>query len=252
MPKGVFPARNNWTPSQADEVRELIHEGYSYAQIGKRIGRSATAVHVWTKRNMGNVRDVRPMSARDVNGRMGKCDAGTWCQSLIARGWLKARRGIGAKHNRTWVISEEALFEFLENPAFWHTWDAGAITVTDWREWALEMRTDRFLTVGQVADRYFVTSSTVNSWIARGVLVAQRWGNHYIASSAIDGFVPPYERSKAGKHPRRFTSAEDARLIELRDGGASWAECEYQLHRSMGSCAGRYARLVARRMAVAA
>lgn len=248
MPKGVWsrPGRTNWTEAQALEVREAIAEGRSYAEIGKRIGRTANAIEVWTKRNIDRVRDERPMSARDVHRLMGIALAGKWCESMIRRGWIKAERGLRGRH-RTWIVREEALFAFLENPAHWHRWKPERITVEDIREWATELRGEaRFLTVGEVAARYAVVVGTVNNWIALGRLRAVRWGNWLIPESALTGFVPGYDRPKGGYVVRRFTAEEDARLIALRANGETWAECEYQLKRSLGSCAGRYARLMRR------
>lgn len=242
MPKGVYGTRN-WTPAQVEAVNAGIERGESYAVIAKRIGRTTTAVHVWTKRNIESVRAQRPMSARDVHRLMGMCEDGKWAPTMIRRGWLKAQRGFIAGRSRVWVVTEEALLAFLGNPEHWHTWNPNRVRRADLRAWALETRTERFFTIGQVARRYVVTTAAVAAWIDRGELEARRFGNHWIPESALVGFVPPFERSHAGTTPRRFTPAEDLHLLEMRDSGRTWQSIATVLGRHVGPCHNRYARL---------
>src|SRR5690606_5115068 len=118
--------------------------------------------------------------------------------SWVRRGWLRARRQRGL-----WFISEPALLDFLENPQHWHLWEPERITEPGLREWALEIRRERYLTPKQVAVRLHYSENTVTNWIRNGLLTAVKNGRWYIPESALDEFVPPLERKLPTPTQRR-------------------------------------------------
>src|SRR5690606_30031039 len=112
----------------------------------------------------------------------------------VERGALDGKRGIGAGRHRQMVVTEDALFSFMERRAYWHEWDPARIPDPVLREWAEEVRGgERYLLQSEVADRYCVSVRAVGAWIQRGQIQAVRLGgggNHLIPASALDGFVP--------------------------------------------------------------
>lgn len=177
----------HWTPEEVFLLEEMITAGYSYKAIAERLGRTESAV--WQKRLAEGIPGARKMnmSARALARLLGvhKADVTSW----VRRGWLRARRRHGL-----WSISEQALLAFLENPQHWPLWEPERITDPGLREWALEIRRERYLTPKQVAARLHYSGNAVRNWIRDGLLPAVKRGRWYIPESALDGFVPPLER----------------------------------------------------------
>ncbi|HMZ01083.1 MAG TPA: hypothetical protein PLU79_15650, partial [Burkholderiaceae bacterium] len=63
------------------------------------------------------------------------------------------------------------------------------------REWAAEIRSDgpRWIAQTTVAARYQVSVKTVWTWIAKGWIVATKYGrgNWWVDARCLDTFVPP-------------------------------------------------------------
>lgn len=252
MPRGVYSIagrRKVWTTDDEWVVADMLAAGGTIPQIAKRLKRSTNSVKVYCSRNV-KVREIRPYSSRAVADLLGvACSKSV--TKWIERGWLKgARSSVGAGVARRWIVTEDALMAFLSEPAHWQRWEPERITNRELREWAHETRSERFLTQAEVAKRYSVVRATVAAWLDRGQLPYVDTGSHrMVRESDLLTFTAPSERDRHGFKPRRFTAEEDARLIALRANGASWHECEYQLKRAFGSCAGRYERLMRREIA---
>jgi excisionase family DNA binding protein len=88
----------------------------------------------------------------------------------------------------------------MERPEHWMAWDAERVTGEALREWARELRRGkpRWLTPGEVAERYGVTFEAVGQWVAKGWIPATRYGNWWVSEADLEGWVVPCERSKAG------------------------------------------------------
>ena len=245
MPKGVYSnaTRKAWTAEDDMRLSDLIEQCKSDEQIAKAMGRSVNSVHVRASRTLSR-RELRYMSARAVTAALGVS-----CSKTVTRwvdaGYIKgARSRIGAGGNRRWMVTEDALMAFVQDSQHWHRWDASRIPDPDLREWALEVRTEEYLTEGEVARRCVVGVATVRQWIDKGYLPSVRNGNHLIPASALVGFVLPSMRDRSGYTARRFTPAEDRLLLQLRGGDAlSWHAIAERMGRAVGSCAGRYKRL---------
>ena len=232
-----------WTPARLFELAGYLERGWTDEQIGRQFGKSATAIQLARKRHGLNARRKNLLSARQIAREMGVPCAKTVAR-WIERGHLKGRRGQTWGPYRQWYVTREALTDFLQDPAYWHLWDAARLADPDLRRLYLQRRTERYLTVGEVAERCFVVQNAVNDWIHRGVLPAVRRGNWLIPESALEGFVPPGQRSKVGMRRRPWTADEDARLLELRAAGLPWVKIGVALGRSTGSVANRHRRLV--------
>lgn len=247
MPKGFYDTatRRNWTQEELDELEDLLHQGKSYAVIAERLNRSQNAVTIIRKR-----RGLPSITDATLNGRKVAALLGmdsTTVSRWIRRGMLRGRRSVARGGERQWFVSEKALLDFLSTPEYWMCWDAERIADYGLREWATETRTYRWLCVGDVAERYGVIPGAVRSWIRRGLLPSARYGNWWIPEPALEGFVPPYARGKAGQVGREYTAAEIARLVHLRESGATWAEIAEAMGRTPSSVSNRYRRIVARR-----
>ena len=240
-----------WTPAEDDIIEELTARHLTDQAIGRRLGRSATAVHVRRKRQRIPSRRATVLSARSVADQLGlACPkrVGWW----IEQGWLRGRRGQPAGASRQWVVPEEALLEFLQDARYWHVWRVDEIPERALREWAAEVRSGvRYLTTGMVGERVGVNPATVQTWIAAGLLPAVRRANWLVRESDLAGFVPPCERPRAGMALREWTPEEDGQLLAGRASGATFAALAAAIERSMASVSNRWYRLQ-RRGAVAA
>jgi excisionase family DNA binding protein len=238
--------RTTWTPERVFRLDELIRQGRSDAQIGRALGASANAVNLARKRRHLPPRRVVILSARAVARQLGVGCAKT-VVAWRARGWIRARRGQWVGANRMWYFTEEAVWDFVANPAAWHAWDPARIPEAALRELALAVRGGTaYLTPGEVAERYFVSHMAVNDWIHRGVLPAVRWGNWRIREADLIGFVPPGQRDRHGTRRWAFDAEEDAAITAMRANGATWQAIADELGRPLGSVAGRHGLLAGR------
>lgn len=188
MPKGYWPGRN-WTPEMLAQVDKYLSQGRTDTWIGKRLGRTATAVQGARERYGLVVRTKQTNTSAKVARLLGvRCSKTVvW---WIREGWLRGRRA-----GDVWHISDDALQAFLEDRRYWHLWDVERVTDRDWRDWARELRAgDRFLTTREAGDRIGVQHETVNNWIHRGLLPAVRRGNWLIREADLVGFVAPIDR----------------------------------------------------------
>lgn len=238
----VIGRKRRWEPEELQLLEDMIEEGRSDAFIGKRLNCTANAVNIARKRHKIAPRRKVLLTSRSVQVRLGVSCAKTvaW---WIREGWLKGRKGQRVGLNRMWYVTEDALQQFLENRAYWHLWEPDKIIDRDFRVWAKELRKVRYLTTGEVGQRFCVQHTTVNDWIHRGLLPAVRHGNWRVLESDLQTFVPPYERSHKGTPQRRFNRDEDHCVVRMRAEGKSWQHIADALGRDLGSVHGRYVRL---------
>lgn len=191
-----------WTTKETDQLIDLVEQGYSYAQIAKRLKRTETSVKLRAKRIGVRVTTTNAtMSCRDVASHLGiPCSKAV--SGWIRRGWLKARDA-GKAPRILWRITWDDLTAFLENPAHWVAWRGDRIPDLALREWALELRAgeERLLSQSDVARRYHVTIEAVGQWIYKGWLPSVRYGNRRVPASALDGWIAPIDRkAPMGQH----------------------------------------------------
>lgn len=235
--------KRNWTTEQLTALEWMLDKGMPDAAIGKALGRSATAVQVMRKRSRLPSRTERNYTCRKLGSLLGvDGKAVAW---WIRNRWLRGRQGQRRGRNRQWVVTEDALMEFLENRAYWHLWDPARLADRDLREWALEQRSEQFLTLAEVARRFWVVESTVGSWLDRGELpfVRRGRGNRLVPESSLRGWVPPGQRSKKGMVQRPWTEFEDAVIRRGRANGESYAAIAASMDRSPSAVASRLRRL---------
>lgn len=181
-----------WTPSRFWRLLALRDQGLSDAEIGHRLGVSADAVKL-TRRRYG-VRGItapdQPASCRAVARRMG-VDCRT-VRLWLQHGYLHGERGAPIGRHPLWRITEDDVTTFLANPDHWQRWEPQRITDPHLRRWAADVRRGvRFLTVGEVADRMCVSVNTVNQWIHKGYLPAQRHDNWRVREDVLARFELP-------------------------------------------------------------
>ena len=234
-----------WTPERVTRLEGYLEQGLSDEVIARRFGVSSDAVNLARKRHRVDSRTRLTLNSRKVAAQLGIPCSKT-VVGWIEAGWLKARRGPARGGNRQWLIKEEAVLDFLRDPAHWHRWQPERIPDICFREWAIEVRAGvRFLTVGEVAARYSVIVNMVGQWIHKGWLPAVRHANWLIRESDLAGWVVPCERRRWWRRPpRRLTPEEDARLVELRRSGESWRRIGRALHCRVETVRDRYAWLI--------
>jgi excisionase family DNA binding protein len=230
------------------EMADLIERGWPDERIGARVGTSAEAVNLARKRHHIHARSTYLLSTRAVARELGIPCSKTVTR-WVARRYLRGKRGQTWGPYRQWYVERDHLLDFLDDPRYWHLWDPERIPDPATREHYQALRTERYLTTGEVAERLYVEHPTVQAWIQSGVLPAVRHGNWLVAESTLVGFTPPGQRSKAGMTKRAWTEREDATLLDLRARGWSWRRIAVSMDRTIGSVANRFARLDERRLA---
>lgn len=168
-----------WVSEDDIRLADLLDAHRNYAYIGRVLGRSACAVRIRADRHLHQ--GVLRNNSRTLCGTARLLGIGdNSVQWWVQCGWLRSyRTGIstGPGGGEIQIVEHDDLLAFLENPAHWQVWQPERITEWALREWALEVRAGvRFLTVGEVARRLYVTSSTVLGWIHAGKLPAVKWG----------------------------------------------------------------------------
>lgn len=221
-----------WTRKRLSTLDALVSQGLTDQQIARRMGVTATAAKIARRRRLGAPAGRTLLWTAHRVARLFGIDGKTvirWMQ----RGWLPASRGASAGPSRIWQTTEETLTAFIENPAFWHLWTPERMTETLWRDWATEIRSERYLSTGEVGDRLGVYHKTVRQWISKGELPAVKHGaNWRIPERALAGFVIPADRSKAGKPRRPYSTVEERAIPVLRAAGFSWRDIGALLGRS--------------------
>lgn len=238
-----------WTPPRVFALAAEIEEGYEIEVIAENL----------TRRFGYRVTPAGIEHARQSNGLRSITDAGYTALSLarlmgtdqrapirwMATGLLSGKRGLRRSRTRQYHITHEALATFLRNPESWYLWDPERITDPGIRRWTRNMRGDlRFLSHQEVADRFCVTRHAVDMWVNRGQIKAQPNGK--IASTDLDGFVPPNQRVRRERTNRIYTQRDDALIDMRRRAGWSWSRIAQLLDRHPASVCNRYHRLIAK------
>ena len=116
--------RSRWKWSREDlaHLEGMICEGLSDSRIGRVLGSTANAVNIARKRNGIAPRRKVLLTAREVSRRLGiPCSKSVaW---WIRAGYLGGRKGQRCGLNRMWYVTEDALYDFLEDSRFYHLWD---------------------------------------------------------------------------------------------------------------------------------
>lgn len=197
---GLLPRRKRgrwrkWSAKETAHLKQLLKDGYSYDEIARILKRSRTSIILKARRRTGRLTTVgTTWSARDVAKVLG-----IGCAKTVSRwiqwGWLPARNGGGTGQHTLWRIQKADLYTFLGNRMYWMAWQPERITNDSMRAWAMALRADqpRWLTVGEVADRYGVTTKAAHNWIRNGYLPTARYGNHYVWEADLDGWQAPCE-----------------------------------------------------------
>lgn len=193
--------RRDWTHDQVERLADLLDAGLDYMEIAQALRRTPTAIKIKAKRIKRSMRRTPVV----LNARQAGQLLGVACSKRIVdwigRGWLIGRARTTSGTPRTiWAVQYDDLVAFLRDSRYWMTYDPALITDPDLRAELVALRANApgWLTVGAVARRYIVDIATVKQWIAKGFLPATRYGNHWVWSADLDGWVIPSMRSKVG------------------------------------------------------
>lgn len=194
------PEGRVWTRERRFTLQNLIEQGLPDPAIARRLHTTTDAVHLARKRYGIPCRRASTMTARAVAALLGVGCAKSITR-WVDRGYLRGKRGWRQGSHPVLMIDEADLLAFLEDVAHWQRWSPDRITDPLLREWAQEMRGNvRFLTLSEVADRYYVQPATVHSWIEKGYLPAVRNGNHLVRESDLASFTLPEIGQGSRKH----------------------------------------------------
>ncbi|HMP42441.1 MAG TPA: hypothetical protein PKA05_18830, partial [Roseiflexaceae bacterium] len=200
---GFLPKRGqrgkDWSPMDEDRLLSLVDQGYGYDDIALRLKRTRLAIILKCRRLQVSITTTNAtLSARDIAVLLGK-KCGKSVTRWIRLRWLRARNAAPKGSAPLWRIQWDDLLEFMERREHWMAWEADAVTDACLREWSQELRAaagGRWLRPGEVARQLHVDHRAVNKWIATGIIRAARYGNWWIWSRDLDGFVVPCERPR--------------------------------------------------------
>lgn len=209
-----------WSANDLAELDDLIGQGWSDERLAKLFGTTVNGIRLARKRHGIPSRTEALLNCRKVAEQLGiRCSKSV--AHWIQQGWLRGRRGQRRGGNRQWYVTEDAVLSFLKDPDHWHRWDPARIADRDLREWAEELRAGvRFLTLPEVADRYFVQSGTVAQWIDKGLLPCVRHGNRRVRESDLVAFTPPPIGTTRIRFLERRGYAWSA--VEVEDAPSEW------------------------------
>lgn len=212
-------SRKYWTVLDIWKLQDMIDQGFSIQLIAKRLGRSYNSVDVKTKRlGLRPRKSPNTLSVQDAAQLLGIPCSKTITLWIAERG-LPACNASNVSDKAFWRIELLALYEWLEQRTNWMCYNPNRIPDQRLREHLIDIRRGkRWLTAGEVAERYHVHFKTVNTWIREGCLPAERWGNWWIFESDLKGFIPPYDHPRG--NTRRDIPDRDrkiAQVVELRE-----------------------------------
>ncbi len=199
----------DWSSLDVTQLVELLDEHVPYAEIGRRLNRTADAVKIYATRHLG-YRLTTNTAAHPINqiaqivfGTRHMAKTVAW---WVERGWLRAHPS-GVGHNIR-VVEHDDLLEFLGNEHYWHLWSPERITDPALRDWATEERRGlTFLSLTEVGRRLCLSVAGVEQRIARGQLRAVKRGPNWRVRS--DHCVDPVWTVAP---MRRFTAEDDTFL----------------------------------------
>lgn len=182
-----------WTEDEVARAEMMIADGCSIDRVAQRLHRSPNAVtHALRAYGLGGIDQVRDLPHAMVRSQRQICDlfavSPWWVRIWIREGWLVARRNHiqnkRPKHRRCqFLITDEALYQFLEVQAAWPTYEPGQITDADWRQRAQDLRAAAgnplWVTAQYAATQLHYSTATV-LWQLRigrlaGVKLGERW-----------------------------------------------------------------------------
>ncbi len=215
-----------WTAEEEEFVRR--HVGWlTDEEIGRRIGRTADAVHIRRERylDLPNVtkRDDW-LTAQEVRRRLGApCAKGV--TRLIRSGILPGR--MAPLERDVYLVHVDTLTRFAVNPENWiyfrtyRVKDARLRRLIALRE---ERWGDAWWTPGQVAAYHGVTGNAVNAQIHKGLLPARRFGNWWVKRS--EAVQARFYLGQGRNLTVEWTDASDCFLLMARSVGCSHADIE--------------------------
>lgn len=191
------PEPRVWTRAKRWRLMTYLERGWDDARIGAALGVSPDAAKLARRRYRIPARNQTVLTARAVAQRLGVGCAKTVVRWIEA-GWLLGESGWRVGRNQVWMVREEALWGFLENPHHWHRWQPERIPDPGLRGWAMALRGGvRFLTLGEAAAwlcrerQICVERATVASWTQKGWLPSVRNGNHLVRLADLATFEQP-------------------------------------------------------------
>ncbi len=184
-----------WDIKKLDELQGHLEKGLPYLKIANKMNVSLNAIMVARKRYGLKALSKQFMTPQSISREMGIS-----CQKSVAV-WVKKKYLHSRKFNKLTLISRDEWIKFLENPKYWCLWnpekfpkqEGVLVQLNIFRDWVLEMRKDiEFYSTGEAAKIKFTTVRTVNGWIRKGWLKAEKKGfNWFILRDDLLKFEPP-------------------------------------------------------------
>jgi excisionase family DNA binding protein len=197
-----------WKENELQDVLTRISHGESVQKIAHYYHTSDDALYTMLSYRGYSVRSLRTSGAIQSHTLHGLAPLLGVCESTMylwyRRGWLKAQRTRAGKMRRSakpnghYIVTDEALEDFLSDPIYSVLINPDGITDPIWREVVEDARSiHRLHTMDEAAEKMQVTRHTIGSWCYRGILSHIQLGRRrYISQEALDNF-------DASQHDRR-------------------------------------------------
>lgn len=198
-----------WTEDDRALFDLMTQQGYGALDIARKLKCDVTRIYNYSSGGKliaaRNQAGARVRSMEDIRRLFGvnKMSPTYWRQ----RGWLKARRNrayshrIGKAERPQYLVSEDALMDFIQTRESWVAWECATMTDVTWRAYAEDVRRaagGRWLTTKDMAARFGYDEKTPPEWRRRGILggvALVKYGSAlFFWSADVDQWTPPMER----------------------------------------------------------
>lgn len=185
-----------WTHDDDERLRRLIRTGTPWKHIRRITGRTFRAARMRLFRLNETCDAIRhaPNGCRSMHETAQLLNISDHTLIRWVRlEYLQATRP--AKRSGVRYITDDALRQFLRNPAYWMLWSPTVITDDDWRHYAETERRladGRWLTPGELAHALGRQITTIHEHLQKNHIpgVVKRSRYYYIWSRALDGWPP--------------------------------------------------------------
>lgn len=186
--RGAVPY-SHFSASDDMILLNLVSRGYSYKEIGKRLGRSQGVITYRANKLGVRQRDLECVySLTGLVETFFRSNISVRVLDWIRRGWLQAKRRMWGARTQ-YRVTHDAFLGFLEQSDYWFAWEPVELADRDTQEWAQGLRDAhpwKWITTQEAAEALNYSPHTVRQWVNAGKIESIFYRNgHYIRSNCL-------------------------------------------------------------------